>query len=136
MNTKSSLVFQLTIEYGKSRLTPLMNAVRSQNNEGLKILCNAKGIAVNKQHPQSGQTALHFAAQEGNFYMISSLISAGALPGTKCRNGKDALHYVRFFFLFSFVVCTCTSLHAERRGDPWVGTFCLVSERAVLLYFL
>jgi uncharacterized protein len=58
-------------------MTPLMAAAESHDNDALKLLINASKADVNKQN-FLGETALHFAAREGNLEGVKLLLEADA----------------------------------------------------------
>ncbi|CAI8050982.1 Putative ankyrin repeat protein MM_0045 [Geodia barretti] len=73
-------------------LTPLMIAARSGRTDITNILLEGEHINLDIQEKRTGQSALHFSAEEGDSATTEALLKAGANPHLK---DKYALRYQR-----------------------------------------
>ena len=72
--------------------TPLMAAARSANVDAVKALARA-GADVNAKEAWSGQTALMWAAAEGDSAMASTLLELGADLHARSNGGTTPFHF-------------------------------------------
>jgi ankyrin repeat protein len=72
--------------------TPLMSAARSANVDAVKALARA-GADVNAKETWSGQTALMWAAAEGDSAMASTLLELGADLRARSNGGTTAFQF-------------------------------------------
>ena len=72
--------------------TPLMSAARSANVDAVKMLARA-GADVNAKETWSGQTALMWAAAEGDNAMASALLELGADLRARSNGGTTAFQF-------------------------------------------
>ena len=63
-------------------LTPLMAAILNGHPETVRVLCSYPGH-LNLGHPETGDTALHYAVQMNSPEMVSILLDASANPDPK-----------------------------------------------------
>ncbi|CAI8050981.1 Putative ankyrin repeat protein MM_0045 [Geodia barretti] len=72
-------------------LTPLMIAARSGRTDITNILLEGEHINLDIQEKRTGQSALHFSAEEGDSATTEALLKAGANPHLKDKNGATAM---------------------------------------------
>ncbi|CAI8050973.1 Putative ankyrin repeat protein MM_0045, partial [Geodia barretti] len=71
-------------------LTPLMIAARSGRTDITNILLEGEHINLDIQEKRTGQSALHFSAEEGDSATTEALLKAGANPHLKDKDGDTA----------------------------------------------
>lgn len=76
-------------ESKKKSISAFHQAVKSGNTEAVKNIL-ASGVDVNAKDPQLGNTALIYAALNGDIKMVELLLEKGANPNVQNQKGKTA----------------------------------------------
>lgn len=76
--------------FDEEGMSPLVYAISYNQKESFDTLLNA-GADINQKDPLNGNTPLHEAVMSGNRHFIAQLLSKGADPKAKNKNGLNPL---------------------------------------------
>ena len=78
--------------------TPLMYAIKHQNEEIIELFLNRKELNVNQRHIDTGNTAFIMACEEGNITIVKLLLSHPNLDiNLRNRANRNALDMAAFY---------------------------------------